>query len=176
MAAAPLAVDLDGTLIHGDVSVMAGRAWAVADPWAFVRAAPLLAFRRAAFKARLAHAQPAPRATMRAYFLVWLQAQRAAGRRLHLITGADQAHAEAIATPLGLFDGIEGSDGRTNLVGRAKARRLMQLFPDGFSYAGDSAKDLPVFACARSIVLVGARASVRRAAQRLGAPIEAEFA
>jgi phosphoserine phosphatase len=76
---------------------------------------------------------------------------------------------------LGLFDSIEGSDGVVNLVGAAKAARLRARFADGFSYAGDSIKDVPVFAAARSIVLVGASARVVRAAERLGVAIDGRF-
>lgn len=168
----PLAVDLDGTLIEGDVSVAAACAYPAAAVWALGLA---LTQARAAFKRRLAQAGPAPAMRVRRPFLAWLQAEKARGRALHLITGADQAHAEAIVQPLALFDTVEGSDGRTNLVGPAKAARLAARFPGGFSYAGDSMKDLPVFARARTIVLVAPKPGVAAAAQRLGAPIERVF-
>lgn len=171
----PLAVDLDGTLIHGDVSVSATRSWAAQRPLQALRAAPALLRKRAHFKQRLAQAAAVPSVRYRADFLAWLRAQKAAGRALHLITGADQRFADAIAGPLDLFASIEGSDGVVNLIGEAKARRLATRFPRGFSYAGDSRKDLAVFAAAKSIVLVGASLSVRVAARALGVPVEAEF-
>lgn len=166
---------MDGALIYGDVSVAAYRALAGKRPIAALRLGPLVIFNRARFKRRLAQAQTAPAVRLRADFVAWLRAQHAAGRRLHLITGADQAHADAVAGPLALFDTIEGSNGQVNLVGPAKARRLTARFPDGFSYAGDSVRDLPVFAAAQSIVLAGASAQVARAAKALGVPIEARF-
>lgn len=171
----PLAVDLDGTLIYGDVSVATARMWLRRAPLAFARSAPALVGRRAAFKRRMAQAQSPPQMRVRTRFLDWLIAQSEAGRSLHLITGADQSFAEYIAGPLKLFDTIEGSDGAVNLVGPAKARRLSARFPAGFTYAGDSAQDLAVFAQARSIVLVGASPLVGRRAARLGVPVEAEF-
>jgi phosphoserine phosphatase len=172
----PLAVDLDGTVILGDVSVAAAMRLAQRAPWRLAALAPLLGLGRARFKAGLARLEGAPGMALRADFLAWLRAQAAQGRSLHLITGADQAYAEAIAAPLGLFDTIEGSDGAVNLVGKVKAARLQARFPEGFSYAGDSAKDLAVFARARSIVLVGARPAVAAAARRRGRPGGAVFA
>lgn len=170
----PLAVDLDGTLIRGDVTRAAALTFAQRRPFAFAQALPSLLLARAAFKRRLAEVVPAPVLTAREDVLAWLAAQRAAGRALHLVTGADQAYADAAAARFGLFDSAEGSDGRVNLVGAAKARRLMARFPAGFSYMGDSRLDLAVFAVARSIVLVGAGAGLGAAARAL-APVEAEF-
>jgi hypothetical protein len=168
----PLAVDLDGTLIAGDVS----RSAALAHPFAALAALPLLiAGRRAGFKRALAQAGAAPAMSWRAPFLAWLKEEKARGRALHLITGADQAHAEALAAPLALFDSIEGSDGETNLIGAAKAARLVQRFSEGFAYAGDSAHDIAVFARARSIILVAPKPGIANAVRALGVPIERHF-
>ena len=56
-----------------------------------------------------------------------------------------------------------------------KAERLVERFPDGFAYAGDSRADLKVWAKAQGVVLAGAAAPVAVQARKLGKPLEAEF-
>jgi 4-hydroxybenzoate polyprenyltransferase len=53
---------------------------------------------------------------------------------------------------------------------------LVERFPDGFAYAGDSHADLKVWAKAESMILAGPAAAVAREARKLGKPLEAEFA
>jgi 4-hydroxybenzoate polyprenyltransferase/phosphoserine phosphatase len=107
---------------------------------------------------------------------LWLLEERAKGRRIHLVTAADQAVADAAAARFGFEDSAHGSRDGVNLKGPAKAERLKAMFPHGFAYVGDSRADLPVFAAARSIVLAGASPGVARAARAQGATVEAEFA
>src|SRR5690606_878080 len=104
-----------------------------------------------------------------------LREQRAQGRRIHLVTAADHTVAEAVANHCGLFDSAEGSDGAVNLKGARKAERLLERFPEGFAYAGDSRADLRIWDKADAIVLAGTAAGVTRQARKLGKPIEAEF-
>jgi 4-hydroxybenzoate polyprenyltransferase len=70
---------------------------------------------------------------------------------------------------------VIASDGRNNLKGPAKARALVERFPDGFAYAGDSASDLHVWKHAYAIVTVGASAATVRAARALGKPVDLEI-
>lgn len=174
----PLAVDLDGTLLATDTLHEGLVAALLRDPASLP--ALLLAMRkgRAAFKRRVSRAAPANAAVLplRQNFVEWLESQRAAGRRLHLVTAADQSVADAVAQHLDIFDSATGSDGTRNLKGPEKAAWLRERFPDGFAYAGDSRADLDVFAAAEEIVLVGAKPEVSAAARRLSqAEVLAEF-
>ena len=113
---------------------------------------------------------------LRKPFVAWLEAQRAAGRRLHLVTAADQSVADAVAGHLEIFDSATGSDGTRNLKGAEKAAWLRERFPDGFAYAGDSHHDLDVFAAAEEIVLVNTSPAVAAAARRMAeTEVLAEF-
>ena len=74
--------------------------------------------------------------------------KREKGKRpLYLVTATDHKFAAAIADHLKLFDGVEASNGCTNLRERAKAKRLCELFGAGkFIYIGNSFDDLAVWA------------------------------
>ena len=154
----PLYVDLDGTLLRGDSLheaclslIVRPAAWPAAMRALFAGKA---AFKQAVIERSELRAEALP---YRPEFLTWLREQRNAGRRLILATGADRAIAQSVANHLGIFDEVLASDGRTNLTGAHKLEAI-QAHADGepFSYAGDGSVDLPVWAAAHAVVLVGA--------------------
>lgn len=174
----PLVVDLDGTLLVTDTLHEQFIALLIRRPFDAVRAiATLFARGRAALKAEvgrhdLLDAEALP---LRADFIEWLKQEAASGRELHLVSAADDEAVRRIAERVGLFTSHRGSDGTTNLKAAKKAAHLAERFPEGFSYAGDSSADLPVWAQAESIVLAGASPQVARKAAALNRPIEARF-
>lgn len=173
-----LVVDLDRTLVRADTLVEQFVALVFRRPLVALMLLGQLVRGRAAFKARLAalgDLDPA-RLPYRAPLLEYLRLQKAIGRRLHLVTAADQRWAETIADHCGIFTSARGSDGTINLKGLLKADHLVERFPSGFSYAGDSRADLKVWRRAQGIVLAGASPATSRAAARLGKVVEAEFA
>nr|WP_255466936.1 UbiA family prenyltransferase [Roseicella aquatilis] len=175
----PLAVDLDGTLLATDTLHEGLVAALLRDPVSLPGLLRALLRGRARFKQEVSRAAPADAAILplRKPFVEWLEAQRAAGRRLHLVTAADQSVADAVAEHLAIFDSATGSDGSRNLKGAEKAAWLRRRFPEGFAYAGDSRHDLDVFAVAEEIVLVNASPAVAAAARRLAeGEVLAEFA
>lgn len=132
---------------------------------------------RAAFKRSVAMAAALDPALLPYHqgLLAYLRQQKAAGRRLILVTAADISVAEPIAAHLGLFDEVIASDGETNLKGELKAKVLVQRFGhNGFAYVGDSDADLSVWQFAESGILVNARKSTAASAHRL-TRIEATF-
>ena len=153
-----LYVDLDGTLLRGD-SLHEACLRLVVRPSAWPAAVRGLLAGKAAFKQAVStHA--ALRAEALPYrkdFTAWLQAQRDAGRRLILATGADRAIAVAVADHLGIFDAVLASDGQTNLTGAHKLKAIQSHAAGSpFAYAGDGSIDLPIWSAAHSAVLVGA--------------------
>jgi 4-hydroxybenzoate polyprenyltransferase/phosphoserine phosphatase len=173
----PVLVDLDGTLIACDTLHESLAALLFRHPAALPRVLLALRHGRAAFKrAVCAEVTLSPEAMpIRPELLAWLHRQREAGHALHLVTGADQSIADAVATRLGIFASATGSDGRTNLAGETKARLLRARFPDGFIYAGDSHRDVPVFAASQGVVLVGASSVTAGRVRDLPVPVLAEF-
>jgi 4-hydroxybenzoate polyprenyltransferase len=108
-------------------------------------------------------------------FLVYLRAEKSAGRDLYLVTASDARPAELVGREMGLFREVLGSNGTINLRGRNKGATLAQRFGErGFDYAGNSAVDLPVWAWAREAIVVNAAPGLERRARR-AAPVSRVF-
>jgi phosphoserine phosphatase len=166
----PLVVDLDGTLIAGDMFYKSLFAALLRNPFILLPCISWLRRGRAALKRELALRCRIDfdRLKLHQDVLALLLREKAAGRSVVLATAADALLAEPIAARLRVFDRVIASDGSCNLKGPVKAQALTQLFPGGFIYAGDSKDDLPVWQRARAIVIVNACQSVATAARLLG--------
>jgi 4-hydroxybenzoate polyprenyltransferase/phosphoserine phosphatase len=166
----PLAFDLDGTILVNDSLLECLFALARKQPLALLQL-PLLCLRgRARLKQELAARARLDVATlpMRAELLRLLREQHRRGRRLLLVTGADQLIARAVAARLPLFEEVMASDGRVNLSGTAKRDRLLAKFGQrGFDYVGNGRADLPVWAAARQAWVVSSFSSLAVAAARV---------
>jgi phosphoserine phosphatase len=169
----PLVLDLDGTLIAGDLLYKSFFSILRRNPLIVFSCAAWLLRGRAALKRELALRNRIDweRLALHRDVLDLARQEKAAGRTIALATAADAVLAGHLAARLGFFDQMFASDGEQNLKGSAKAELLSQTFPAGFIYAGDSKADLAVWARAAGIVLVNARQSVRNAARTLGKPM-----
>ncbi len=175
----PLCVDLDGTLIRTDLGVESFfrflRLFPAAALWLILRSS--FHGGRPWLKRELAG-----RVAMKPEFLPfeedvlsWCREEARAGRTLVLATGSDEIYAREVARHLGIFREALGSDGRVNLVGRAKAAALVGKFGrQGFDYAGDSTADIHVWRSCRRAIATGPAAALLR--RRLpGMPVERVF-
>ncbi|MGY3615558.1 haloacid dehalogenase-like hydrolase [Bradyrhizobium sp. USDA 10063] len=169
----PLVLDLDGTLIKGDLLYKSFFSILRRNPLIVLACARWLLRGRAVLKRQLALRNRIDwdRLEFHQEVVALAHREQAAGRMIVLATAADAVLAGQLAFRLPFFDQILASDGARNLKGPAKAALLRQLFPDGFIYAGDSKSDLAVWADASGIVLVTTRRSVRDAALALGRPV-----
>jgi len=176
-SAAPIVVDLDGTLLLGDTLDESFASLLFSKPLGLLAAAAKLFSGRAAFKRALAEGVDLDVETLpeRAALVVWLQDRQKEGAALHLVTAADQSIADKVAARFGLFQSAIGSTPETNLKGGAKRDYLTQRFPEGYVYCGDSHADIPVFVSARGVVLCDAPPSAAAAAAKAGVPIVARF-
>ena len=172
----PLCVDLDGTLVKVD-SLHEQLIRSVLT----VRSIPGLIRHllggRASLKAFLAGQEPVDAAHLPYHpeLVEWLRAERASGRRIVLITAADQAIADEVAAHLGLFDEVVGTNGGVNLKGATKAAHLVDWFGErGFAYAGDARADITVWRRSGAAIPVAASPGSRRQAAK-AAPIERTF-
>jgi len=172
----PIVVDLDRTLVRTDTLHEQMIASFFANPLRFLLCLFQLVHGRAAMKTAFAsHVDLTDKSFPLSEELVaWLRVEAEKGREIHLCSAAHQSVVDAIAQRVGLFKTAVGS-GSLNLKGKAKARYLMEAFPQGFVYAGDSHADLAVWKVARGIVLVNASPKVASAARNLRNPVEAEF-
>jgi phosphoserine phosphatase len=169
----PLVLDLDGTLIAGDLLYKSFVSILRRNPFVVFQCAAWLLRGRAALKRQLALRACIDWDRLQLHHDVRTLAirEKAAGRSVVLATAADAVLAEQFASRLGFIDQVFASDGQRNLKGSVKAKLLRQLFPAGFIYAGDSMADLSVWRHASGIVLVNARGSVAEAARALGRPM-----
>ncbi len=150
-----LVVDLDGTLSRTDTLHESLLRLAVKHPLALPGLLGPLRAGKPAFKAHVAdRLPPDPQAlAFDADVLAAIEAARAAGQRVELVSASDHRMVKAVADHLGLFDAAIGTgspeaEGR-NLGGAAKAEFLTARYgAGGFDYIGDSAVDLPVWAAA----------------------------
>lgn len=173
----PLVVDLDGTLVRTDTAFELIAANLTRRPFGVFGALLAGLGSRAAMKRKLSAMGGLDAASLplREDLVAWLVAQKAAGRKIHLVSAADQAVVDQIAVRVDLFDSAVGSRDGINLKGPKKAERLQALFPQGFVYVGDSPADEPVWDAAAGAAVAGGSKAAARAAERSGKPIEATF-
>ncbi|MCK0149799.1 UbiA family prenyltransferase [Marivita sp. S6314] len=163
-----LFVDLDGTLIAGDIAeeslARTARNWR-----AFVAAAQSYsAGGLSGLKRSLATSMP-PDVTnlpFREDVLDYIRGARAAGRRVVLATAADKQIAVAVADHLGLFDAVIASEPGRNMKGEAKLHAIQDMAAGPFEYLGDSAADVPIWQAAERSGFVAPSAQARHEMKR----------
>jgi len=169
----PLVLDLDGTLISGDLLHKSFLSILPCNPLVVFQCAAWLLNGRAAMKRQLALRSRInwDRIKLHQDVLALALREKSAGRTIVLATAADAVLASQLASRLGIIDQVVASDGERNLKGTEKAAMLRRMFPAGFIYAGDSKADLKVWRRAAGVVIVNARQPVRDAARALGRPM-----
>jgi len=162
-----LCVDLDGTLVRGNVLWESVLLLLKTRPYMALLLPIWLLKGRANLKHQLAarvRLDPA-RLQYRQQVLDLIRQETSSRRRVALVTAADSQFAQAVADHLGIFDEVHASDGVLNLKGASKAAFLQLHFADsGFDYVGDSAADVEVWRSARAAYVVGPEARVEQAA------------
>lgn len=174
--AAPLVVDLDGTLTPTD-TLMESIVQALRQHPSDVLRLPVWLLKgRAEFKEIIASKSriQAEHLPYRAALLDYLRGERERGRHIILATAAHRRIADAVAAQLGLFDAVLASDAARNLKGTVKLEAIRERVGNRFVYAGDSASDLPIWRAAEAAVLVGVPCGVAKVV-RSAVPIEREF-
>src|ERR1700730_12637731 len=139
----PLVLDLDGTLIAGDLLYKSFFSILRRNPLIVFGCAKWLLAGRAALKRQLALRNRIDwdRLALHQDVVALAIREKAAGRSVVIATAADAVLAGQLASRLSFIDEVYASDGERNLKGSVKADTLRQLFPAGFIYAGDSAAD-----------------------------------
>jgi 4-hydroxybenzoate polyprenyltransferase/phosphoserine phosphatase len=168
----PLAVDLDGTLIAADLL------WE--GIFQLLKRNPLFLFMlpvwlmegKARLKAEIASRIDFDASILpyRQEFLDYLNAEKASGREIVLVTAAAEPFARAVAAHLGVFSAFHSSTGDINLAAHRKAALLVERYgKGGFDYAGNDRADIPVFEAARAAIVVAPDRTAHRYQQNTGA-------
>jgi len=172
-----LAVDLDGTLISGDLLWECVFRLVRANPFFALMLPVWLLAGKARFKHEVFSRVRVDPASLgyRPEVLRFLEAEKERGRVLVLATASAQDHAGRIAAHLGLFDRVIGSTPETNLKSGAKRERLVADYGDaGFDYIGNSRDDVAVFEAARRSYVVAPDREARAWADANGGAILAD--
>lgn len=166
-----LVVDLDGTLTLSDMLVE--------NLFLFLRLHPFRIFGvlvwlfrgKAYFKMRLAD-EVLPDVSNLPYnqrLIEWLQMRRESGAWIVLATASDSRIAANVASRVGLFDDVLGTEGGINLSSSVKRDALISRYGDrGYEYVGNSKADLAVWQNAGVIHLANPEPGVLAAAKRMG--------
>jgi len=170
VAETPLFVDLDGSLIHGDVLLEACFELLRRNPLHLFLLPIWLARGKAHLKERIAQRVDLDAANLpfNGPFLEFLRAEHARGRPLILATATHRSHAERIARHLGIFAGVLASEGARNLSGEAKLQAIL-AYTGGqdFEYAANARRDVAIWRHANGAVLVNAGERTRAAVARI---------
>ena len=173
-----LCVDLDGTLVQTDTLIESVLAYVRVQPWRLFRVFAWLFLGKARFKQELGRAVRLQPDTLpyASAVLAYIRAESKRGRKLLLVTAADSSIATAVAKHLNVFEQVICSEGRENVAGEAKLAAIRRVLGDQeFSYAGNSRRDLPVWKGAKSAVIVGASAGIRKTVEQYGVTVEKVF-
>jgi phosphoserine phosphatase len=150
----PLVLDVDGTMIRSDITHEMLFEGAKRRPWAIPKMVTLGLRSKPALKAYLVrhigdhlaieHVPLEPKAVALA------RAAKAEGRAVYLCSGSEQSLVERLAATLDFIDGAFGTTGDYNMTSENKAKFLVERFPGGFDYAGNSTQDYAVWAVAQT--------------------------
>lgn len=155
----PIAVDLDGTLLHTD-TLHESCLQLFHHNTIKLPMLPLWLMRGKAYlKHKLAEQTRLNPATLpyNLELIRWLKEQKQLGHQLILCTAADSKIAHSIAIHLDLFDEVLTSNGQTNLTGIHKKEALNQRYGERqYIYVGNANPDLEVWNSAAQAVVVNA--------------------
>lgn len=153
----PICVDLDGTLIQGDVLNESLEIFLKNWPWKIFLLPFWLLKGRAFLKKKVAERVDLEieKLALNEEFYRYLLGLKKQGHILYLITAADEKYARQVAQTYPLFEEVMSSRGKENLRSRNKAEALVRRFGEkGFVYAGNSRHDLPVWRRAGGVIAV----------------------
>jgi 4-hydroxybenzoate polyprenyltransferase len=151
----PLCVDIDGTLVYGDLLLESIVGLLKHRPWTVVLLPFWLLHGKAAFKRRIAERVEIDVSTLplNEPLCTYLREQKTGGRSIGLFTAADEKLALAVARRVGVFDVVCASDGTTNLVGARKLEAIRGTFGDNFVYVGNHIADESIWAQSRGTII-----------------------
>ena len=173
----PLVLDLDGTLLRTDLLLEALLQYVKREPLGLFKLVLWLCRGIANLKAQLAARTELAIDLLPVNEGLADYARTAAdgGRTVIAATAANRDLAAKVCARFEFISDVLGSCDRVNLKGAHKARALRELFPGGYSYAGDAAADLPIWNEARFAVFGGRNLRIRDRLRQVTI-LEAEFA
>lgn len=160
----PLVVDVDGTMVRGDLFWEGVASMLLRTPHRLAGVAGTVPRGRAAVKAAVAgHVPLEPdHLPYTPEVLALVEEARAAGRPIVIASGSDRAYVLPLAERIGAEAVLAPDGGTVNLIGRHKLAALQERFP-AFDYVGDARVDLPLWTAARTAYVANPKPSTLRA-------------
>lgn len=150
-----ICVDLDGTLWPGDCLWLSMKIFLKKHPLQFHKIFTWWSKGRQILKWELAKYWDCIQIPFHTQVVDLLRKYLASGADIYLVTGSAQAIADYISLQLGFFKGAIGSSKSINLVGKEKAKALIEKFGDkNFIYIGNDEQDIYVWSHSHSIIAV----------------------
>ncbi len=146
----PLCIDLDGTLVKEDTSILLLRKFIKQNPFNIFKVLFwfVSSFNNAHVKAKLANNCTLDITKLTFSSLIKNLINQAAQqeRKIYLVTGSNQIIAKQITKEIKEFTSYFASDDKINLVGNTKASNLnIKIGKNEYIYAGNSKQDIPVW-------------------------------
>jgi phosphoserine phosphatase len=166
----PLAIDLDGTLAKGDVFEKTLWNFIIYHPFKspiifywWWKGVPYLKYMLEVY-ANFDVSQ----LEYNLKLIDYIKEERLKGCKTLLITGSTDVVAKKVQDHLKIFDEAYGSTSRYNMVGQNKAAVLVDMYGEkGFTYAGDSPKDIYVWAHAGEAIVFSDHPDIFKKAQKV---------
>lgn len=154
----PLVVDLDGTLIKGDLLHESATACWFNSPFACLKILFSVVGGKAALKRKLAESfREVSTLSFNQALCAWLENEKRSGRPIILATASHKLLADQVSAHLGLFDEVCATEGDINLKAEAKRDLLISKYGEFlFDYVGNDLADMPVWASANKAYVVSA--------------------
>lgn len=173
----PICVDLDGTLIRGDLLITSSCLLLKKNILYIGALTVWLLKGKAHLKAEIArriHLEP-QKLVYNENLINWLKEKQRLGHTLWLCTATNYRLAERVSEYLKIFSGVIASSDIHNLSGLNKAEALTHRFGEhAFIYCGNHRVDLSIWRVSKGAVVVGNSVKLRMQAA-LVAPVEAVF-
>jgi len=167
----PLCVDLDGTLIEGDLLVHNLISLLKYQPLYILILPFWLISGRAGFKEKVARVKSLEIEKLKFNDRLkdFLFSEKERGRKIVLVTGSNIHIARAIAEHMKIFSEVLASDANLNLTGRRKAEVLVRHFGQhNFDYIGNSYTDIPVWESCRKLYIVSDKPKLIKRVKEIG--------
>jgi 4-hydroxybenzoate polyprenyltransferase len=172
----PLVIDLDGTMLRSDTLIEGIAAGLFQKPFSTLAGCASAIVSVPRFKSWVFRNIDVDYDAIPANddLVAWLADEKARGRKIHLVSAANQGVVDRLADRFDIFDSAHGSSDTHNLKGNNKRKFILDRFGPDAVYAGDSRPDFHVWKGVGGAVYAG---SNRAAASRLrkGGKLEAEF-
>jgi len=172
----PLVIDLDGTLTPTDTLVESVLCLLKRSPTSLFVLLVWLLRGRVAFKEFVAANSgfSVENLPINRSLLDYLHKEKAIGRKLVLATASHKSVAHKVSNHLAIFDDVIATEGASNLKGVNKLEAIQRTVGNNFTYAGDSAVDIPIWRSASAAILVNVSRSTEKRVRAM-TPIEASF-